>query len=91
MSDRVRIVRRRRGYTRISPKHQVTLPVAALETAGLSVGDELKVDIDGDGRIVLTRARTLAERRLAAIEATAGSLTGVWEPGDLERLRDEWR
>lgn len=30
-----------------------------------------------------------AERR-ATIDATAGALTGVYEPGELERLRKDW-
>jgi hypothetical protein len=30
-----------------------------------------------------------AERQ-AAIEETAGSLTGVYRPGELERLREDW-
>ena len=30
-----------------------------------------------------------AERR-AAIAATAGALSGVYEPGELERLRKDW-
>jgi hypothetical protein len=29
-------------------------------------------------------------RRRAAVERTAGALTGVYPPGYLERLRDEW-
>lgn len=29
-------------------------------------------------------------KRLLAISETAGSLAGVWRPGDLERLRNEW-
>lgn len=29
-------------------------------------------------------------RRRAAVEHTAGALTGVYPPGYLERLRDEW-
>lgn len=29
-------------------------------------------------------------RRLAAIDFSAGSLDAVYEPGYLERLRDEW-
>ena len=30
---------RRRGYTRVSAKHQVTIPVAALRDAGIRIGD----------------------------------------------------
>lgn len=31
-----------------------------------------------------------ADRRRAAIEATSGVLTGVYEPDYLSRLRDDW-
>jgi AbrB family looped-hinge helix DNA binding protein len=83
-------LRRRRGYTRLSSKGQVTIPQSALEETGLHAGDELRVDVE-QGRIVLTPILSLGQRRRAAIRATAGSLPGVWEPGDLDRLRDEWR
>jgi hypothetical protein len=33
--------------------------------------------------------REAAERR-AAVEETAGALSGVYEPGELERLREDW-
>lgn len=82
--------RRRRGFTRLSPKHQVTIPAAAVEKLGLEPGDELQVEVDRAGRIVLSRA-TDGERRRSAILAVAGSMPGIWEPGDLDRLRDEWR
>ena len=82
--------KRRRGHTRVSLKNQVTLPVDALKRAGLAAGDELRVEVDPAGRIVLSRAVS-PEDRLRAIEETAGSMPGVWKPGDLERLRDEWR
>ena len=49
------------------------------------------MEADGEGRIVLSRPRTEVEQRRAAIAEVAGTLPGVWEPGDLERLRDEWR
>ena len=30
------------------------------------------------------------ERRRAAIRRTSGALTGAYEPGYIERLRDDW-
>ncbi|MGB6771065.1 MAG: AbrB/MazE/SpoVT family DNA-binding domain-containing protein [Candidatus Dormiibacterota bacterium] len=82
--------RRKRGYTRLSGKRQVTLPLAAVEAMGLEPGAELRVDAVG-GQIILTPQEGLAERRERAIRQEAGSLTGLYEPGYLDRLRDEWR
>ncbi len=81
---------RRRGYTRLSSKRQVTIPLQALQATGLGPGDELKVEVDRAGRIVLSSAAGAADRR-RAVEETSGSLAGVYEPASLERLRDEWR
>jgi AbrB family looped-hinge helix DNA binding protein len=89
MADRVKPARRR-GFTRLSTKRQVTLPLQVVEALGLAPGDELRVEVEGD-RIVLRREDGLAARRLRAIDAVAGSLAGVYEPGYLNRLRGEWR
>jgi AbrB family looped-hinge helix DNA binding protein len=89
MAKRVKLTRRR-GFTRLSSKRQVTIPLQALEETGLGPGDELKVEVDPAGRIVLTPAGVVADRR-RAIEQTSGSLAGVYEPGSLQSLRDEWR
>jgi bifunctional DNA-binding transcriptional regulator/antitoxin component of YhaV-PrlF toxin-antitoxin module len=78
------VKKRRRGFTRISAKHQATIPVQALREAGLAAGDEVRVVAAGRGRIVLERDLNLVERH-------AGKLQGVYEPGELDRLRDEWR
>jgi hypothetical protein len=43
------------------------------------------------GQIILTREEGLAERRRRAIQLAAGTLTGLYEPGYLDHLRDEWR
>lgn len=83
-------VKRKRGYTRLSRKNQVTIPIAVVEGLGLEPGDELRVESQ-DGGIVLRPADDLAERRAQAITRWSGSLTGSYEPGYLERLRDEWR
>ncbi|MCP9487630.1 MAG: AbrB/MazE/SpoVT family DNA-binding domain-containing protein [Gaiellaceae bacterium MAG52_C11] len=82
--------KRRRGFTRVSGKRQVTLPLHVLEETGINPGDELKVEVDRAGRIVLARAIDVSAR-LRAIEKTAGMFTGYYEPGYLDRLRDEWR
>jgi bifunctional DNA-binding transcriptional regulator/antitoxin component of YhaV-PrlF toxin-antitoxin module len=73
----------RRGSTRISSKHQVTIPVSALRAAGLEVGERLVARVDGPGRVLL-------EREADALAEYAGALTGVYERDELERLRGEW-
>jgi AbrB family looped-hinge helix DNA binding protein len=76
-------VGRRRGYTTISSKNQVTLPSEALASAGLKSGDRLRVDVNPDGRLVLSRPGDVVDRY-------AGALTGVYRPADLDELRREW-
>jgi bifunctional DNA-binding transcriptional regulator/antitoxin component of YhaV-PrlF toxin-antitoxin module len=78
------VKKRRRGFTRISTKHQATIPVEALKEAGLKPGDEVRVVAAGRGRLLLERDVNLVERH-------AGALRGVYERGELDRLRDEWR
>lgn len=79
-----RVKHRRRGYTRVSAKHQVTLPVATLRAAGIQTGDTLRAEVRGPGEVVLIRDEDPLDR-------FAGALTGVYEPGELDELRDEWR
>lgn len=75
--------RRRRGFTRLSRKNQVTIPVAALEEAHLKPGDELRVEVAGDGRLVLVRVADPLEKFI-------GSMPGLERDVDLQALRDEW-
>ena len=52
---------------------------------------ELLLRLVEQGRAVIERDREMwLERRRAAIRGTSGALTGVYEPGYLERLRDDW-
>jgi len=74
--------RRRRGRTRISSKHQVTIPVDVLRRAGLKPGDELYVETDSAGRVTLVREDDV-------IAKYAGTLG--YPKGYLEKLRNEWR
>lgn len=76
-------VKRKRGYTRVSAKNQVTLPADSLRKAGLHVGDELAVTVDGQGRLLLTAATD-------PLDQLIGSAPGLSRDVDLERLRDEW-
>ena len=74
----------RRHGTRISSKHQITIPAQALRAAGLKVGERLLARVDGPGRVVL-------EREDDVLAQYAGILTGVYERDELDRLRSEWR
>ena len=84
MVDRVKRQLRRRGYTRVSGNHQVTLPMEALATAGVQAGDSLKVDARPNGEIVLRLEED-------PIERFAGIFDGMYPAGYLDELRDEWR
>ncbi|HEY3960297.1 MAG TPA: AbrB/MazE/SpoVT family DNA-binding domain-containing protein [Solirubrobacteraceae bacterium] len=68
---------------KVSSKNQVTIPVEAMRAAGLRAGDEIIVRPIGDGEIMLA-ARGLRVRR------HAGIATGIYEGGELDRLRDQW-
>ena len=72
---------RRRG-SRISSKHQITIPASALRAAGLKVGERLVARVAGPGRVVL-------EREADVLGDFAGALTGAYERDELARLRDE--
>jgi bifunctional DNA-binding transcriptional regulator/antitoxin component of YhaV-PrlF toxin-antitoxin module len=74
---------RRRGHTRISRQHQVTLPVDAMKAAGLQEGDRLKASSPAPGIVIL-------ERETDPLDALRGDMTGTYQPGDLDSLRDEW-
>jgi len=77
------VKKRRRGATRISSKHQVTIPADALRGAGLEVGERVVARVEGPGRVVLEREDDVLARY-------AGRLTGVYERDEIQGLRDEW-
>lgn len=74
-----------KNQTRVSSKHQVTIPAGAFRSAGLEPGDTLKVEADGAGRVVLTRIDELIDRYSGRLE-TGGDLRER-----VEGLRGEWR
>jgi AbrB family looped-hinge helix DNA binding protein len=67
---------------RISSKNQVTIPVAALEEAGLRAGDEVVVEALEDGELRVRRGAL-------TFDTAFGALTGAYPPGYLERLDEE--
>jgi AbrB family looped-hinge helix DNA binding protein len=71
--------------SRVSSKHQVTIPVRILREAGLTAGDEVVVRVAGEGRIELERAEDLIRRYAGSLPA------GTYRPGHLAELRGEWR
>ncbi len=71
-----------KGMSRISGKHQVTVPVAALEEAGLQAGDQVVVEALGDGEVRI-------RRQALSFEDALGALTGTYPPDYLERLDAE--
>lgn len=77
--------RGRSARTRISSKHQVTIPAVAFRAAGFQPGDSVQVEARGAGRVVLTRVDELVERYSGALD-TGGKLRA-----EVGGLREEWR
>jgi AbrB family looped-hinge helix DNA binding protein len=75
---------RRPSQTKVSSKHQVTIPAAAFHSAGLRPGDTLRVQAEGAGRLVLTRTEELLDRYSGALDSGGGLRAQV------EGLRGEW-
>jgi bifunctional DNA-binding transcriptional regulator/antitoxin component of YhaV-PrlF toxin-antitoxin module len=71
--------------SRVSTKHQVTIPVRVLREAGLHPGDDVVIRASGQGRLEIERADDLTQRYAGCLPA------GTYPPGHLAQLRDEWR
>lgn len=68
---------------RVSSKNQITLPVDVMRAAGLHAGDEVVVRPVGNGEVIIAARESRVRRH-------AGIATGLYPPGELDRLRDEW-
>jgi bifunctional DNA-binding transcriptional regulator/antitoxin component of YhaV-PrlF toxin-antitoxin module len=79
------MVQKVKDQTRVSSKHQVTIPAGAFRTAGFAPGDTLRVEAEGAGRVVLTRIDELVDRYSGCLETGGGLREQV------EGLREEWR
>jgi AbrB family looped-hinge helix DNA binding protein len=67
---------------KISTKNQVTIPVAALEEAGLRAGDRVIVEALEDGELRIRRGE-------ATFGSAFGALTGTYPPGYLDKLDED--
>jgi AbrB family looped-hinge helix DNA binding protein len=74
-----------KNHTKVSSKHQVTIPKGAFRSAGFEPGDVLKVEAEGAGRVVLTRIEALVDEYSGSLR-TGGDLRE-----QVEGLREEWR
>jgi bifunctional DNA-binding transcriptional regulator/antitoxin component of YhaV-PrlF toxin-antitoxin module len=70
--------------SKLSGKHQVTIPVRILREAGLAAGDEIVIRSSGQGRIEIERADDLVRRYAGSLPA------GTYPAGYLDQLRGEW-
>jgi hypothetical protein len=75
----------------VTETHELAEALDAAAARWPEVGSrrELLLRLVEQGRIVVERDLEL-ERRRTAIRRSAGALTGVYESGYLERLRDDW-
>jgi bifunctional DNA-binding transcriptional regulator/antitoxin component of YhaV-PrlF toxin-antitoxin module len=78
------VKRRSGGRSRISSKHQVTIPATAFRRAGFAAGDLVRVEAEGAGRVVLTKVGDLVDEYSGSL-ATGGELRR-----GIEALRTEW-
>jgi bifunctional DNA-binding transcriptional regulator/antitoxin component of YhaV-PrlF toxin-antitoxin module len=76
--------RRSAGRSRVSGKHQITIPIAAFSEAGLREGDVVHVEAQGRGRVLVARMDDLIDEYAGCL-STGGELRQT-----VGRLRREW-
>ena len=77
-------VRRGAGRSRVSGKHQITIPIGAFGEAGLREGDVVQVKAQGRGRVLIARMDDI-------LDEYAGCLSTGGDLGRAVRgLRREW-
>lgn len=74
----------RAGRSRISSKHQVTIPISAFGKAGLREGDVVQIEALGRGRIAIVRVDDLLDEYAGCLR-TGGELGRA-----VHGLRGEW-
>lgn len=76
--------RTKRRHTRISSKHQVTIPAVAFRDAGFRPGDTVEAKARGAGQVLLTRVDETLDGYSGRL-STGGKLRRA-----IDGLRDEW-
>ena len=71
-----------KGMAKISTKNQITIPVAALDEAGLHAGEAVTIEPAGDGELRVRRAAL-------TFDDAFGALTGTYPSGYLDQLDAE--
>jgi bifunctional DNA-binding transcriptional regulator/antitoxin component of YhaV-PrlF toxin-antitoxin module len=56
------------GRSRISANHQLTIPIAPFEAAGLDVGDRLRIEVEGTGRLAITRIEEFMQQHASQLQ-----------------------
>lgn len=80
--------RGRSSTSRISAKHQVTIPVEVLRSLNLEIGDEMKFDVK-DGKLEIMKIDK-APQKQHRIMLLAGDMPGIYDDFDLEAERASW-
>jgi bifunctional DNA-binding transcriptional regulator/antitoxin component of YhaV-PrlF toxin-antitoxin module len=81
----VKQTRRGRSSTsRISSKHQVTIPVEVLRLTNFEIGDEVEFEITDDGGVAIKKAAPINP-----FEALAGIAGDIYKGFDLAKEREE--
>jgi len=84
MTTNVKKSHGRPGRTRVSSKHQITIPIGAFSDAGLREGDVVQVEAQGRGRVVIARVDDLLDEYAGCLN-TGGALGR-----SVRGLRQEW-
>jgi len=72
------------GRSRVSSKHQITIPIGAFSEAGLREGDVVQIQAQGRGRVLIARVDDLLDEYAGCLSSGGGLGRAV------RGLRDEW-
>ncbi|MFN8623065.1 MAG: AbrB/MazE/SpoVT family DNA-binding domain-containing protein [Chloroflexota bacterium] len=82
-------IKRRRGWTHLSGRNQVTIPTEIVTAKGWRPGMPFRVEMRGED-LVLVPEEDILERRKRVLASIGDRFRGMYGPGHLDELRDEW-